>query len=283
MTDTIQPTWALSGFGDEIDPDPAVQVAVLQALGANHIEVRSAWGVNIVDLDDEQLDRLAGILAERGMRVSAIASPIGKVDVALPVEHEVERLGRAIAAAERLDSGYIRLFSFYRAEGVPVEDVRDDVLVRMRALAAAAEEAGVVLLHENEKDIYGDTPERCLDIVESVGSPALKLAWDSANFVQVGVAAPFDDGYALLRPHLEYLQVKDALAATSEVTPAGEGDGQLLQTLTALRDDGYTGFASLEPHLTDVNALGGFSGPAAFGVAGRALRRLTDQIGVTLA
>ena len=283
MTETIRPTWELSGFGDEIDPDPAVQIAVLQALGANHIEVRSAWGVNIVDLDDEQLDRLVGILAERGMRVSAIASPIGKVDVALPVEHEVERLGRAIAAAKRLDARYIRLFSFYRAEGVAVEDIRDAVLTRMRALADAAEAAGVILLHENEKDIYGDTPERCLDIVESVGSPALKLAWDSANFVQVGVPGPFTDGYALLRPHLEYLQVKDALAATSEVTPAGEGDGQLLETLTALRDDGYTGFASLEPHLTDVNALGGFSGPAAFGVAGRALRRLTDQIGVTLA
>lgn len=275
--------WALSGFGDEIDPDPAVQVAVLQALGANHIEVRSVGGVNILDLDAEQLDRLADVLAERGMGVSAIASPVGKVDVSLPVEHEVERLGRAIAAAKRLGTGYIRLFSFYRGEGVPVEAIRDEVLVRMRALADAAETAGVVLLHENEKDIYGDTPERCLDIVESVGSPALRLAWDSANFVQVGVERPFDAGYRLLRGHLEYLQVKDAISATGEVTPAGEGDGQVLETLTALRDDGYTGFASLEPHLTDVNALGGFSGPAAFGVAGRALRRLTDRIGVTLA
>ena len=140
-----------------------------------------------------------------------------------------------------------------------------------------------MLLHENEKDIYGDTPERCLDLVESVGSPALRLAWDSANFVQVGVAHPFDDGYAALRPHLEYLQVKDALSATGEVVPAGEGDGQVLLTLTALRDDGYTGFASLEPHLTDADALGGFSGPAAFGRAARAFRTLTDRIGVTLA
>jgi sugar phosphate isomerase/epimerase len=274
--------WALSGFGDEIDPDPVVQVAVLQALGANHIEVRSAWGVNIVDLDGERLEGLAGIFRERGMGVSAIASPVGKVDVQLPVEHEVERLGRAIAAAKRLGAPYIRLFSYYRGEGVLVESIRDDVMVRMRALADAAEAADVILLHENEKDIYGDTPERCLDIVESVGSDHLKLAWDSANFVQVGVARPFDDGYAALRPHFEYLQVKDALAATGEVTPAGEGDGQVLETLTALRDDGYTGFASLEPHLTDVNALGGFSGPEAFGRAGRAFRRLTDKIGVEL-
>lgn len=276
-------TWTLSGFGDEIDREPAIQVAVLQALGAHAIEVRSAWGVNIVDLDGEQLDRLAAVLTERGMGVSAIASPVGKVEVSLPVEHEVERLRRAAVAAHRLGARYIRLFSFFRAEGVPVESIRDDVLVRMRALADVAEAEDLVLLHENEKDIYGDTPERCLDIVESVGSPALRLAWDSANFVQVGVAHPFDDGYAALRPHLEYLQVKDALAATGEVVPAGEGDGQVLQTLTALRDDGYTGFASLEPHLTDVNALGGFSGPEAFGRAARAFRTLTDRIGVTLA
>ncbi|WP_199245619.1 sugar phosphate isomerase/epimerase family protein [Leifsonia sp. AG29] len=283
MSDVSGVSWQLSGFGDEIDPDPAVQVAVLQALGANHIEVRSAWGVNVVDLDNAQLDRLAGVLAERGMRVSAIASPIGKVDVSLPVEHEIERLGRAIEAAKRLDSRYIRVFSFYRGAGVPVESIREAVITRMLALAESADAAGVVLLHENEKDIYGDTPERCLDIVESVGSSALRLAWDSANFVQVGVGRPFDDGYELLRPHLEYLQVKDALSATSEVVPAGEGDGEVLKTITALRDDGYVGFASLEPHLTDVNALGGFSGPAAFGVAARAFRRLTDQIGVTLA
>ncbi|MGH1549073.1 sugar phosphate isomerase/epimerase family protein [Leifsonia poae] len=276
-------TWTLSGFGDEIDADPAIQVAVLQALGASAIEVRSAWGVNIVDLDAEQLDRLGVVLSERGMGVSAIASPVGKVDVSLPVEHEVERLRRAVAAAHRLGTRYIRLFSFFRGEGVAVESIRDDVLLRMRALADVAEAEDLVLLHENEKDIYGDTPERCLDIVEAVGSPALRLAWDSANFVQVGVAHPFDDGYAALRPYLEYLQVKDALTATGEVVPAGEGDGQVLETLTALRDDGYTGFASLEPHLTDVNALGGFSGPAAFGRAARAFRTLTDRIGVTLA
>lgn len=123
-------SWTLSGFGDEIDPDPVVQAAVLQALGASHIEVRSAWGVNIVDLSAERLDRLdrlAGVLAERGMGVSAIASPIGKVDVALPVEHEVERLGRAIAAAKRLDARFVRLFSFFRAEGVAARSVRDDV------------------------------------------------------------------------------------------------------------------------------------------------------------
>ncbi|GGF19558.1 sugar phosphate isomerase/epimerase family protein [Subtercola lobariae] len=273
-------SWKLSGFGDEIDVEPVVQVTVLKALGANHIEVRSAWGTNIVDLSATQLNGLARVFDERGVQVSAIASPIGKVDVTLPVEHEVERLGRAIAAAHRLGTPYIRIFSFFRGEGVSVSSIRDEVLLRMRALADLAEREDITLLHENEKDIYGDTPERVLDIIESVGSPNLVAAWDSANFVQVGVEHPFDQGYALLRPYLRYLQVKDALTATSGVVPAGEGDGQVRETLAALLADGYEGFVSLEPHLADTNSLGGFSGPAEFGRAARALLRLTDELGV---
>jgi sugar phosphate isomerase/epimerase len=275
------PTWTLSGFGDEIDPDPVIQVSVLQALGARYVEVRSAWDTNIVELTGGQLDELATLLRERGMGVSAIASPVGKVDVSGEPDAELVRLGRAIVAAHRLDSRYVRVFSFYRPAGVPVEETRDVVLARLRAMADLAEREGVILLHENEKDVYGDVPRRVLDLIESVGSDALRVAWDSANFVQVGVR-PFADGYALLRPYLEYLQVKDAIAGTGAVVPAGEGDGELLATLAALRDDGYRGFASLEPHLATQHRLGGFSGPALFGRAARAFAALTTSMGVQL-
>ncbi len=278
----IPVTWTLSGFGDEIGPDPDIQFAVLRALGARHVEMRGAWGVNVVDLTDEQIETYAGTLERWGMGVSAIASPIGKVNIADDPGDELRRLARAIAVAHRLGTGYIRMFSFYRPQGSSAEDVRDPVLKHISALARLAERENVVLVHENEKDIYGDRPERVLDLIESVGSSALRVAWDSANFVQVGVR-PFTDGYAMLRPHLEYLQVKDAIAATGEVTPAGEGDGQLLETLTALRDDGYNGFASLEPHLALGHAMGGFSGPALFGKAARAFAGLCDSIGVATA
>lgn len=282
MSNAQNPTWLLSGFGDEIDPDPKIQVAVLQALGASHIEVRSAWDVNVVDLDDAQLATLKGILDAAGMKVSAVASPIGKVDVSLPAEHEVLRLRRIIEVAKVLDSGFIRIFSFYREGGTTAASIRDAVIERMVLLTREAEAAGVVLLHENEKDIYGDTPERVLDILQSVNSPALRAAWDNANFVQVG-NKPFTDGYAMLRPYLVYLQVKDALADTGEVVPTGHGDGELIETITALRDDGYTGFASLEPHLSEQNALGGFSGAGSFGQAARAFRSAAEAVGITLA
>jgi sugar phosphate isomerase/epimerase len=281
VSKTTTAVWPLSGFGDEIDPDPAVQAAVLLALGASHIEVRSAWGTNVSELEPPQVVALKEILDEKGLRVSAVASPIGKVDISLPVEHEVQRLRQIISVAKGLDTKYIRIFSFYRAEGRSAEDIRDDVMVRMGALAAEAAEAGVVLLHENEKGIYGDIPERVLDIMKTVDSPSLRIAWDNANFVQVGVK-PYTDGYAMLRPYLEYFQVKDALSSTGEVVPSGEGDGELDATIAALKADGFTGFASLEPHLASAHELGGYSRPAAFGIAARAFAALAAKNGVEL-
>lgn len=277
-----QAVWSLSGFGDEVDPDPAIQAAVLLALGASHLEVRSAWGVNVSELEPEAVQRLKAILDDKGLKVSAVASPIGKVDVSLPVEHELGRLRRIISVAKALDTKYVRIFSFYRGEAQGQEETRDAVMERMKALASEATAHDVVLLHENEKGIYGDTPERVLDIMETVNSPALRVAWDNANFVQVGVK-PYTEGYALLRPYLEYLQVKDAIATTGEVVPSGEGDGELDATIAALAADGYKGFASLEPHLASAHELGGYSGPVAFGVAARAFAGLAAKNNVTLA
>jgi len=273
--------WLLSGFGDEIDPAPEVQVAVLRALDAPRIEVRSAWNVNVAEWSEVELDRYRQILSKAEVTASVIASPIGKVDVGVPTEEEVARLGRMIEVARRLDSRLIRIFSFFcGARGGPAAN-RSAVLTKMAALARAAERAGVVLIHENEKEIYGDTPERVLDLIESVGSPALRVAWDSANFVQVGVE-PYARAYPLLAEHIAHLHIKDAVMGTGEVVLPGEGDGALAQIIAAQREAGYRGYVSLEPHLAEVGTFGGSSGPQRFGQAARALRALTERMGVQL-
>jgi sugar phosphate isomerase/epimerase len=274
------PSWHLSGFGDEIDPDPRVQIAVLQALGARHVEVRSAWGVNVADLPDARVRDLRDLLDDADHRVSAVASPIGKVDVA-DARTELDRLRRLADFAHALGTPYVRIFSFYRPDGVPAAAVRDQVLDALGGLTEIAADAGLVLLHENEKDIYGDTPGRVLDLAATLASPAFRLAWDPANYVQVGVR-PHSAGWADLAPFVEYLQVKDADLATGEVRPAGEGDGEVADTVAALVASGYAGFASLEPHLAVAGQMGGFSGPAAFGRAARAFARITERAGVSL-
>ncbi len=265
--------WTLSGFSDEISADFETQCALVTKLGLTHLEFRSAWEVNVLDLDAEQLALAQKTLDAHQLRVSSIGSPIGKIFIDEDFEPHLDRMRHAAEVAQLLGAPYIRIFSFFIRDGADPDDHRDEVIRRMRALTAVAEEADLILLHENEKEIFGDIPRRCLDIVTSVDSPHLKLAWDAANFVQVGVR-PFTEGYALLRPHLEYMQIKDAVLATGEVVTSGRGDGEMVETLRALRADGFDGFFSLEPHLNLTHALGGFSGPELFTEAWKAFTDL---------
>ena len=179
--------WILTGFADEISPDFEAQCRLLSELGLRYLELRSAWDVNVLDLDCDQLCTAKKILASHGLAVSSIGSPIGKISIDEDFAPHLERMRHAADVARFFHAPYIRIFSFFIPEGADADSYRDEVLRRMRDLAAVAEEAGVILLHENEKDIYGDIPRRCLDIVESVGSPHLRLAWDAGNLVQVGV------------------------------------------------------------------------------------------------
>jgi sugar phosphate isomerase/epimerase len=255
--------WTLSGFVDEISADFTEQCQVAAELGLTHVELRSAWGVNILDLTTDQLATMKTTLEDHDLDVSSIGSPIGKIFIDEPFGPHLDRMRHAAEVARFFGAPYIRIFSFFLRPGAEPAGHRDEVIDRMRALTRVAEESDVVLLHENEKEIYGDVPARCLDIVRSVGSPHLRLAWDPANFVQVGVR-PYTEGYAMLRPHVAYIQIKDAHAADGTVVTAGHGDGEVAETIRALHHDGFDGFFSLEPHLNSGTALGGFSGPDLF-------------------
>jgi sugar phosphate isomerase/epimerase len=272
-------TYTLSGFADEISPEPGVQLETLAAESIRFLELRSAWSTNVASLTDAELARFQRELESAGVKVSAIGSPIGKIGIADPLGPELERMRRIADVASTFGTAIVRVFSFFIPAGESPEPYRQAVIDRMGALAEIAAERGVVLAHENEKEIYGDIPQRCADLIVSVGSPALRATFDAANFVQCGVR-PHTEGYELLRPYLVYLQVKDALAATGEVVPAGQGDGEVRETLTALAASGFSGYASLEPHLAESGRFGGFSGVQDFRRAAGALKCLLDELSI---
>ncbi|MEJ7814757.1 MAG: sugar phosphate isomerase/epimerase [Rubrobacter sp.] len=263
----------MTGFADEISPELDEQLNTLAEESISYMELRSVWNTNVLDLTDGELDRVKSAAALRGIGMSSIGSPIGKVPVTDPFGPHLERFRRALYAADVLEAPYVRVFSFFIPEGQDPDQYREEVLDRMGILAGEAEDSGVTLLHENEKEIYGDVPSRCVDILAGVGSPALRAAWDAANFVQCGIS-PYKEGYASLRPYIEYVHVKDALSDSNRVVPAGEGDGQLPETLSALRASDFDGFFSLEPHLASSGKYSGFSGPELFRKAAGAFKEV---------
>lgn len=285
--------WPISAFGDEIAPDLEDQLAVLKEQSVPALELRSAWGINVVDMDGDMLTRAHRLLKDGSITVSAVGSPVGKVSIEDEFDSELERLRAAITAAQQLETARIRVFSFYIPDGRYAE-FRDEVLRRMSRLAREAEEQDLVLVHENESYIYGDNAERCRDLVESVGSPALLIAFDPANFVQVGVK-PYDEAWPLLGSHVAHFHIKDAVAVDREggppyparadelqlmasVRPAGEGEGQLHELLQALDGQNYRGFLVVEPHL--LFRLHEMDGAQRFAVALAALRKLLAETAV---
>ena len=274
--------WPLTGFADEISPDLDEQLATLAAEEMRYLEFRAAWGKTVLKLDDEELGRVREGLGRAGVKVSSIGSPIGKIKVTDAFAPHLEDFRRALRVARLLEAPYIRIFSFFIPAGEDPARHRDAVLERLGALVREAEGSDVTLVHENEKEIYGDIPARCLDILTSIDSPRLRAAWDPANFVQCGVR-PHTEGYERLRPFIDYVHVKDALLESGRVVPAGQGDGQLRETVAALRASGFDGFFSLEPHLKSAGTYSGFSGPDLFRTAAGAFKDLLREQGIAWA
>lgn len=275
----------ISGFADEISPGLDRQIQVLKQLGISWLEFRSADGINVADYTLEQAAAVKEKLDQNGIRVSAIGSPIGKIGIEEAFEPHLQSLEHVMDVAEVMDCKYVRMFSFFIPAGKDPGKYRDAVMERMEKMVRAAKRRGLVLLHENEKEIYGDTAPRCLELLKRFGGDNFKCTFDFANFVQCGQDTL--EAYELLESYISYIHVKDAKAADGEVVLPGEGDGHLAQILKRLDDDGYNGFLSMEPHLVDFDGFAALEksgkqmkdgdGAKAFADAYGALERLLTQ------
>ncbi len=275
----------LAAFADEISPDLGVQIENLKKNGVTHIELRGVAGKNVMDFDKPMQKEIKAKLADAGLAVNCIGSPIGKVKLGEPFEKHFDRFKLAVEIAEFFDAPMIRIFSYYPAEGTSYADFlqkdRAEVLKRLEKQAVYVENYRPLLVHENEKDIYGEKGPQCLDIHQSIQAPKLKAAFDFANFVQAG-----DDpsvNWPLLKPFVAHIHIKDALKGSGKVVPAGQGDGDIPAILKDAWNSGYRGFLTLEPHLKVAGHSSGETGPELFKVAVDALRTICAEQGVALA
>lgn len=248
----IEKQVTVSGFADEYSPSFDEQLAALNRLGVSHIELRGIDGVNVSDLTPEKLREVRGKLASAGIRVSSIGSPIGKINIRDDFTQHMDKLKRTLEIQKELSAPYIRMFSFYLPEGSAPADCRGEVMDRLGAMVEEAKRWEAVLLHENEKAIYGDAAARCLDIMEELGCDNLRAVFDFANFLEVG--QPTMEAFDMLRPYIEYVHIKDA-DENKKIVPAGRGAGRVEDILHKLLSSGWEGVLSLEPHLTDFAGL----------------------------
>ena len=267
----------LSAFADEAAPDLATQMDVLESVRVKAIDVRSIEGQNVSTFTNEQAAACRRQMDDRGFRTACIGSPIGKIRLDEPMAPHLEALARCIEIAHIMGTPYIRVFSFFAPRDGDFSGARREVFDRLSKMLQAARAGNVVLLHENEFDVYGRSAAECLDIMETFGGDQFKFIFDPANFV-VGDIKPYDDAWTKGLGDLTYwFHIKDAVKGQPHCCPAGQGQGQFDKIFADLKRRRWSGTMTIEPHLTAWGQFGSFSGADLFREATTALQKLLDE------
>lgn len=235
-------------FADEASPQLSGQIQALLENSLDGMEIRNVDGENVSALSPEKARIIRRRMDDAGLAVWSIGSPLGKADITDDFYKQTEMLKRMLEIADILGAAHLRLFSFYTPE-TDRDAWRDVVLERLGTFTEIARGSGVMLCHENEKGIFGDTAARCAELHRAL--PALHAVFDPANFVQCREDAAA--AWRLLRPYVRYLHIKDALPSGS-VVPAGCGAGHIPEILADYAARGGAA-VTLEPHLAEFVGL----------------------------
>ena len=231
---------------------------MLSENGIKYIEPRFLCGKNVAELTNDEAKDASKKLFARGIGVSAIGSPLGKINLADDFDEHLEKARRVYEIANILGAKNIRMFSFYLRDGKSAEECRGEVMDKLGKMISLADSFGVTLCHENEAKIYGESPERCLDILREFGGK-LRAVFDMGNFVLDGYR-PYPDAYEILKEYIEYFHIKDALYKGA-IVPTGLGEASISDILKAhseIADKEF--FITLEPHLETFDGLNALVG-----------------------
>ena len=272
----------LSAFADEVTESFLEQVKYLVSEGVGYIEPRFITKKNIMDLTKRELDEARKMINDHGLKVSAIGSPIGKVKLDQPFEPHLDKFKHAVDLAVLFETPFIRMFSYYAPDGEDIDNYREQVMERMAAKVALLDDVDVTMVHENEAHIYGHTAEHCADMVETINSPKLRLAYDPANFVWgEKITNNVEVCWPVMKPYIVHIHIKDwKLGAKDVGSMPGQGDGQIRELLAELAAMKYDGCMTMEPHLQAGGQFGGSTGPELFSKAIDAVRQMASDVGL---
>lgn len=236
-------------FADETDSAIDHQILAMKRNGLDGLEIRNVDGTNVAGITLEKAAEVRKKLDDNGLITWSVGSPVGKKNIDEPFEPQLENFKHILELSKILGAKNIRLFSFFMPKNEDVSLYKNKVIDQLGAFVEAAEGFDITLCHENEKGIYGDIPQRCLELHNAL--PALKAVFDPANFVQCGVDTL--EAWEQMKQYVHYLHIKDALP-NDTVVPPGTGLGNIKSILQAYLAQGGQN-VTMEPHLWEFNGL----------------------------
>ena len=269
----------LCAFSDEAGDSIKEQILALKRNGVSMTEIRSIDGKNVSNFTFEEAQGYQKEFEENGIVVWSIGSPLGKEDINVDFnEYLNTKVKHVLEIAKIFKTDKIRVFSFFNAY-----KEEQKVYKYLQQMVNIAKEYGVELYHENEKEIFGDTAERVLKIMQNV--KGLKYVYDPANYLQVGENA--DKTLDLLHEKTDYFHIKDVISEKGTLVPAGYGDGKIKELISRISNDKVL---TIEPHLAVFDAYKSIdktemkheftfaSGQEAFDAAVTALKNILKEL-----
>jgi L-ribulose-5-phosphate 3-epimerase len=255
----------IAAITDEFSADIDVALDAMADIGMTGAELRVIGGKNIIELNDDEVDRATAAVSDRGMTIVSIASPLLKCvlpdspppdsrfqqDIfgsAYTFADQPRLRKRAFEIAKRTGAGIIRVFSYWRSVDPPA--CFDRVVLALRELADEAVDHEVLIGLENEGACMIGTGLEAGRVLDAIDHPALKIVWDPANAFILGERA-YPDGYHALAPdriahvHAKDCRVKDFVP---EWGLLGDMGVDWIGQIEALERDNYPGWISLETH-----------------------------------
>jgi sugar phosphate isomerase/epimerase len=273
------PAFFISATNDEIAPDPAEQVACLQALGIAGIDIRSAWGKPIQHITNDEAAQLKKVCARANITIQAIVGTAVPILLTTPLSDAIANLERLIALAQFFGTQRIRITAGEIPPDTRSADFMGASIGRLRHLAQLAEAAQITLLLENAPGTAGDIPGNIHSILHGVKSAFVRLAWNPGNFVQAGVGEQVAEYQGMLLKYVGDVCLHDANLNDKQPCLPGEGDGRLRELLTLLRAAEYAGNITLQPSLTDASG-GGLDSAETLRLAAAMLPTLFSAAGI---
>lgn len=270
-------------FADEASAQIDLQIAAMRRNRMSGLEIRNVDGENVSDISLEKAREVRKKLDDAGLITWSIGSPLGKIGIADDFAPHLEKTKHILEIADVLGAKNIRIFSFYIPQEKDADLYRNAVIDRLAQMVELTKGTDILMCHENEKGIFGDMADRCLQIHQAIGE--LGGIFDPANFVQCGQDTA--KAWEMLKPFVTYLHIKDALP-DGTVVPAGEGAGNLREILAQYKGNAVT----LEPHLSVFEGLDKLEGgeksivgnrqypshDAAFDAAAQALQGILEEL-----
>ena len=235
----------LSIISDEISQDPDIAIELAVSHHYDGIELRSVWDTPVERLPLEKQKKLAMMLQESMLSVSAIASSFLKDDW---MKDDDEKFQLLIQTCHIFNCNKLRAFSFWASEKYSDEEFA----IYLERYNTILKKEGIDLVLENDPAVNLCSAKELGRFFSKYEFSNIGILWDPGNdiYTHVGKTVPYPDGYRLVYPYIKHVHLKDAIIVNGQPIGTAFGDGLLNceGQLKALKESGYCGWITLEPH-----------------------------------